>query len=1550
MASIREQILNGTYKPTNIQSKPKQVQLPVKKEEKKPSLLGTLKNTGAILTRGVANFGENITDAAFQVFSSKANPFTHLFGADKVQKGAQSVIQENMTDTAMKTYLNIDEEKQRQLDDESLIKTTNLGGKVVQGVGSMLPSILTGNVLGAGIATAQTGAKAFGGGVEQAYREGATRGQATGYGLGNAAVETATEWITGGIPGVKSKWLSGIDKLAEKGINKVSNEVTKSLIKAGYQIIGEGFEEGLAEILNPLVQNATYSKGEKINWEEVIDSAVVGAITGGILNAPSNIANVRQASKVNKVNIPTKADIQTNAQSNVNIPIKQEQASNAPEIKSTEGSKSIKDVLSTINTNIQPFDETIANPKQLQMDIISKSNPMTDDYHTGIRSIDDIKTASEAFTKENFEETSYPDFTFEDSQKAIKEGKITIYSSNPIENGGFVSTSKMMAQDYAGGSKVYSKIVSINEIAWIDNNEGQYAKVEIAPIKQKIIPLEKRISGDELLNAQDLIDEIKNVGGSIDDNGYVTLYHASSLENVKQIYKEGKMSAKEDGLFFSTKKDGQISGYGNAIIELKVPIEKLKLDDIFEDEAHLKIPLKNKDEILNIKNYLVDNSSEKTGFFPPKEVDNTSFFNKENANTNINLPIRKDIPKDPTKESSYDIEPTTAQVRKTKVKEYREQAKKLTQNIADWKDKKRGLNYQVNTMERNIRDIIPNRQEAEQVINTYIRPITKKNAEKERFINQYNEKISDLKLSNKESTAVQMLGEYKHNPETELRWEQVEKYIKDNNLDIKKLEKSVDLFRNTYDELITKANEVLKEQGYKEIEYRKGYFPHFIDDKPNSIIGKMAEKLGWKFNNNKLPTDIAGMTDIFKPGKTWFRSSLRRTGDVTDYNALKGFDNYIRGVSDIIFHTESIQKLRSLENEIRYQYSDKGIQEEIDKINNDKTFTLEEKQENIDKVYERVQNQMPNLVTELRRYTDNLANKKDISDRNMEHSIGREAYNTMTNINNRLAGNMIGLNVSSALTNFIPITQAYSQVSTKNILKATQETMKSFYKDDGFVNESTFLTNRIKQADKLYKTGLEKASDKANMLFEGIDSLTANIVVRSKYLENIDKGMSHQEALSNADTFAKNIIAGRDKGSLPTLFNKKNPLVKLVTTFQLEQANQYGYMFKDLPDDMKKEGTAKLTMAFIKMFFGAWLYNKIKESATGTKAAFSPIDLLEETVETLQNDNLTGTEKVTKTSENIVREAPFVGGLLGGGRLPISAALPNVGTTITSASNIINEEGNQTTAWNNLKKELLKPVAYLVPPFGGGQIKKAVEGLSMYSDNKEVKGSYASSGKLRFPVKEDLGSKIQAGLFGQYSSKEAREYFDNNYAPLGDKQIKEYKELNIPISEYREYRKELPKKVKEKFEYINGLPYNEKQKNIMINNVVSRKDKIDLTDYGKYGSYEEFDYAVRNPAKYNLITKITSYDNYNKYINQIDRVKTKYQDVKSRKNAVVKYVNSLSLNIPQKAMLIKMQYGSYDKYNEQIVKYIQSQKLTKNEKTNILTELGFKVVNGKVRW
>lgn len=151
--------------------------------------------------------------------------------------------------------------------------------------------------------------------------------------------------------------------------------------------------------------------------------------------------------------------------------------------------------------------------------------------------------------------------------------------------------------------------------------------------------LEQRVSGDELLNTQDFIEEIKNVGADVDENGYVTIYHRTSKGNADSIYKNGKMSAKEDGIFFSTSKDGyNNSNYGDSVVKLKVPAEMLELDDIFDDEASVKIKLNNKNQQLDVNDYLVknDNINEFNGY-TQKEIDNISSDKISIANSKADI-------------------------------------------------------------------------------------------------------------------------------------------------------------------------------------------------------------------------------------------------------------------------------------------------------------------------------------------------------------------------------------------------------------------------------------------------------------------------------------------------------------------------------------------------------------------------------------------------------------------------------------------------------------------------------------------------------------------------------------------------------------------------------------------------------------------------------------------------------------------------------------------------------------------------------------------------
>lgn len=123
----------------------------------------------------------------------------------------------------------------------------------------------------------------------------------------------------------------------------------------------------------------------------------------------------------------------------------------------------------------------VQDRKEAQLELILRENPMQDDYHTGIRSVKDINTAEEAFRQaiEDGEGTN-PDFTTDMMEDSLRSGHVTVYSSGPIKKGSFITPSRMMANDYAGGGRIYSKRVPLKDVAWIDDAEGQYAPVKVS--------------------------------------------------------------------------------------------------------------------------------------------------------------------------------------------------------------------------------------------------------------------------------------------------------------------------------------------------------------------------------------------------------------------------------------------------------------------------------------------------------------------------------------------------------------------------------------------------------------------------------------------------------------------------------------------------------------------------------------------------------------------------------------------------------------------------------------------------------------------------------------------------------------------------------------------------------------------------------------------------------------------------------------------------------------------------------------------------------------
>ncbi|MCI6191178.1 MAG: hypothetical protein MR691_14835 [Clostridium sp.] len=188
----------------------------------------------------------------------------------------------------------------------------------------------------------------------------------------------------------------------------------------------------------------------------------------------------------------------------------------------------------------------------------------------------------------------------------IKNSNFTkIYEQKKERGTGFSTAAGSFHKDNIPQSNTNVKSSTSSTKYSIQNNENDTQRTE-----KSSFSLKQRVSGDALLDAQDFIDEVKSVGAEVDDNGYVTVYHQTSNENADKIKQSGKMFAKEPYVYFSTSKNAsQSDGRGSTKLEFKIPAENLILDDIFDDNADVKVKLDSSKE-LDISDYLVNDEND----------------------------------------------------------------------------------------------------------------------------------------------------------------------------------------------------------------------------------------------------------------------------------------------------------------------------------------------------------------------------------------------------------------------------------------------------------------------------------------------------------------------------------------------------------------------------------------------------------------------------------------------------------------------------------------------------------------------------------------------------------------------------------------------------------------------------------------------------------------------------------------------------------------------------------------------------------------------------
>jgi hypothetical protein len=786
--------------------------------------------------------------------------------------------------------------------------------------------------------------------------------------------------------------------------------------------------------------------------------------------------------------------------------------------------------------------------------------------------------------------------------------------------------------------------------------------------------------------------------------------------------------------------------------------------------------------------------------------------------------------------------------RKQGLRDFAEQA--LTEAEAvKWVDKTMGIRYQRETMERNIRDIARkgkvSDEKANAFINKYFWPVHENESKRKNYLVEQQDRIRALGLDRQvrkgnlvsESYAVQWLGEaefnrdyLKQHPRVERRggmtfdeWNAaIQEFEKQNpKLDLGKVRAAVKVFHEVYDKLFQDMNRVRIENGYEPVNYLQGYFPHFQENEEGgSILQKFARAAGIEGDVSPLPATINGLTANFKPGIRYMANIQNRLGYATAYDALQGFDRYIEVATDVIFHTADIQRLRALATQIRYRASDEGLKQRIDAIMMNPFLNPDEANEQVANLTKNGRYGLSNFVDELDEYTNLLAGKKSRLDRGMEKLMGRKFYNVMKKFESRVGANMVAANVGSALTNFIPITQAWSQVSTADVLRGMWDTLKNYKTADGLDSASTFINNRSGYG-RLAMSTMDKVSAGAGRMMESIDTFTTGSVVRARYYQNLRRGMSEMSAMQEADQFASGVMADRSKGSTPTLYSARNPLVKLFTQFQLEVNNELSWIFKDMAQEERKKGVAALAKAMFKFLIGAWIYNEFYESIVGRRAALDPLDIINDTVGDFTGYQLPntvqaavsgkwdftkekpGTYQAIKNLEgNIISEFPGTQALtilgvdealgldIDSGRIAVASAIPNLGN-IEKALLAKNEDMAPAKKAQTIGNELMKPGLYLATPFGGGQARKLIQGgVAAWKG-----GSYSVDNEgrdiLQYPVYNDNAedrakSWAQALLFGKTATEEAQSWVESGFKSLSAKETAAYQGMTEGGEDQRE--------------------------------------------------------------------------------------------------------------------------------------------------------------------
>lgn len=656
-------------------------------------------------------------------------------------------------------------------------------------------------------------------------------------------------------------------------------------------------------------------------------------------------------------------------------------------------------------------------------------------------------------------------------------------------------------------------------------------------------------------------------------------------------------------------------------------------------------------------------------------------------------------------------------------------------------------------------------------------------------------------------------------------------------IDEKKCAAAVKQYRQLFDDYYNAIADFLVSHGDEPIGKIDYYAPHLSTADKVNLLNQAFEALGFNASATRLPAEIAGRTEDFRPNKRWTPFFQSREGTQTEYDIVHGFESYVTYLSDVLFHTDDIQKIRALENYTRLggkndfknslaeaiELSRSGQRDEkldflreLKRVDDFAEPTTAEINKQLDQYIaelfaaEKNNTRYSDLAVWLKNYGDVLAGKQFGGDRGAEHRGGRGILKLGTQLTQAFARANVAGNVSSAVNQIAQLPTILGERSKRSIAQATAEFATGKLRQ--FQMDSDFITGK-KGVDYISNTFADSFMSGMFKPAEFVDTTMSTIAARAAYLDAIRDGKTHEEAMRSADAYARSIMGDRTKGAKPLMFHSKTPVMQMVNMFQIEALNSWEHVSQDLPRQFRQiaaeSGKAKaarvLSSVILKTVLAAFVVNRVTEELYGGTPA--PFDIIGMSMNFIASgEGLTTNDWIRymfnkasnamfgvdlfddvptpqegfdwgnaaeDTLYNISNEVPFLSNLSG---------MVGVGDRTLMMPDLF---GKGKDLWDAATEHgLLSPesgeallglVTQAIP--GGRQINKTYSGIKTIVEGGRTKG-FGDKERLQYPVERNVGTALQNILFGPNATPQANAYWASGLSSLSTKDTQTWQTLS----------------------------------------------------------------------------------------------------------------------------------------------------------------------------